>query len=241
MSRARKRKKPARRKSLIGRLILILLLAGVIFQLWFAGNVFIYRYTQPTQTSFMKARYEQQVAERPNFEIWHEWVDYGSISINLKRAVVAAEDTKFVNHNGFDWEGIKFALEKNMDKGKLVAGGSTISQQLAKNLFLSNDRTLLRKGQETVITVMLESLLTKRRILELYLNYAEWGDGLFGAQAASWHYFDKPASALSEWEAARLASMLPRPVHYDKNGVNGTLRSKTGVIQQRMRQVWVPS
>lgn len=238
---ASKRKKSSNNKGIIWKLILLTILAFTGLQLWFAGHVLAYRFITPGQTSFMETRLQQRQAEHADAEIWHEWVEYDSISLNLKRAVVAAEDAKFVNHTGFDWDGIKNAMERNLNKGKLVAGGSTISQQLAKNLFLSSDRSLLRKAQETAITLMLEGILSKRRILELYLNYAEWGDGIFGAQAAAWHYFNKPAAALSEWEAARMASMLPRPVHYDKHGANGTLKAKTHVIQKRLRHVWVPS
>lgn len=238
---AKATKKTSNNKGIIWKLLLLVVLAFVGLQLWFAGHLLAYRYTEPEQTSFMKIRLDQRQKANPNAEIWHEWVDYDAITINVKRAVVAAEDSTFVNHYGFDWNGIKNAVEKNLDKGKLVAGGSTISQQLAKNLFLSGERSLIRKAQEAGITLMMESLLTKRRILELYLNYAEWGDGVFGVQAAAWHYFDKPAAALSEWEAARLASMLPRPVHYDQNGANGTLKAKTNVIRKRMQHVWVPS
>ena len=110
---------------------------------------------------------------------------YERISANLKRAMVAAEDAKFVDHEGFDWDGIQLALEKNQKKGRVVAGGSTITQQLAKNLFLSPSRSYLRKAEEAVITVMLEALLPKRRILEIYLNVIEWGSGVFGAEAAA--------------------------------------------------------
>lgn len=235
------RKKVSNNKGIVWRLLLLVIFAFIGLQLWFAGHVFAFRYTHPDQTSFMKARLQEKLNKKPDAEIWHEWVDYDSISIHVKRAVVAAEDSKFVEHYGFDVDGIKYAMEKNLDKGKLVAGGSTITQQLAKNLFLSGERSLLRKAQEAVITLMLESMMNKRRILELYLNYAEWGDGVFGIQAAAWHYFDRPAAALSPWQAARLASMLPRPVYYDRNGATGGLKAKTNIIQKRMQLVWIPS
>lgn len=240
MAKSRKKKR-LKKSSIFWRLILVILLAFTCIQLWFAGHVLAYRFINPGQTAFMEIRHAEHREKNAKAELWHEWVDYDEISLHVKRAVVAAEDSKFVKHNGFDWEGIKYAVEKNIDKGKVVAGGSTISQQLAKNLFLSGDKSLVRKAQEAAITVMLENMLSKRRILELYLNYAEWGDGIFGIQAAAWHYFKKPAAALSQWEAARLASMLPNPVFHDRNPNNRQLSAKTGVIQKRMQHVWVPS
>ena len=131
--------------------------------------------------------------------------------------IIAAEDMKFVDHEGFDWEGIQRAMEKNQKKGKAVAGGSTITQQLAKNLFLSGSRSYIRKGEEAIITLMLEAVLDKRRILELYLNVAEWGNGVFGAEAAARHYYGASAASLGPEQAARLAAMLPRPQFYDRN------------------------
>ncbi len=240
MAKSRK-KKNSNNKSIIWKLFLLLIVAFAGLQLWYTAHVLTYRFTEPAATSFMQIRLAEKQKKHSDAEIWHEWVEYESISLHLKRAVIAAEDSKFVNHYGFDWDGIKYAVEKNIDKGKLVAGGSTITQQLAKNLFLSGERSLIRKAQESAITLMLEGMLSKRRILELYLNFAEWGDGIFGIQAASWHYYNKPAAALSEWEAARLASMLPRPVHYDRNGANTNLKAKTNVIQKRMQHVWVPA
>lgn len=241
---AKSRKKPRRQfklTRLLWRLFFLVVLVFVGIQLWFASHVVAYRFIKPGQTAFMDIRLTERQAKNPKAELWHEWVDYGNISLHVKRAVVAAEDSKFVNHRGFDWDGIKYAMEKNLDKGKLVAGGSTISQQLAKNLFLSGDKSVVRKGQEAAITLMLEGLLSKRRILELYLNVAEWGDGVFGIQAAAWHYYNKPAAALSAREAARLASMLPNPVYHDRNPNNRQLSSKASVIEKRMLHVWVPS
>ena len=154
--------------------------------------------------------------------------------------MVAAEDSKFLDHEGFDWEGIQKAYEKNLKKGKIVAGGSTISQQLAKNLFLSTRRTPWRKAQEAVITLMLEKILSKRRILEIYLNVIEWGNGVFGAEAAARHYYKTSASKLSAAQSARLAAMIPNPRFYDAHQYTRYLNRRTAIIQARMYMVSVP-
>ncbi|MCX7171738.1 MAG: monofunctional biosynthetic peptidoglycan transglycosylase, partial [Proteobacteria bacterium] len=151
-----------------------------------------------------------------------------------------AEDDKFVDHEGFDWEGMQKALEKNRKKGKVVAGGSTISQQLAKNLFLTPSKTPWRKAQEAVITLMLEALWDKRRILEVYLNSVEWGDGIFGAEAAAHRYFNVAAAQLSAEQAARLAVMLPAPRRYEKNPYSTFVNERTAIILGRMQYAEVP-
>lgn len=178
--------------------------------------------------------------KNPDAELEYKWVDYKRISNNLKRAVIAAEDSTFTAHEGFDWKGIQKAYEKNLKKRKIVAGGSTISQQLAKNLFLSTKRTPWRKLEEAIITLMLEKMLTKRRILELYLNMIEWGDGVFGAEAAARHYFKTSAAGLSGWQAARLAAMVPNPRYYDSHRSARGLARRTGIIQARMHMVVIP-
>ncbi|HEX5337128.1 MAG TPA: monofunctional biosynthetic peptidoglycan transglycosylase, partial [Gallionella sp.] len=150
------------------------------------------------------------------------------------------EDAKFVDHEGFDWEGIQKAYEKNMKKGKIVAGGSTISQQLAKNLFLSTKRTPWRKGEEVIITLMLEAVMDKRRIFEIYLNVIEWGNGVFGAEAAARHYYNTSAAGLSAGQAAKLAAMVPNPRYYDKHREAGGLQRKTGIILARMNYAEIP-
>jgi monofunctional biosynthetic peptidoglycan transglycosylase len=158
----------------------------LLWQGWYLGWVLWWKWVNPGTTSFQSQRLDEARQRRiPKAELKHQWVPYEKISIHLKRAVIAAEDDKFVDHEGFDWEGIQKALEKNQKKGKVVAGGSTISQQLAKNLLLSPTKTFLRKGEEAIITVWIELLWDKRRILEVYLNVVEWGDGVFGAEAAS--------------------------------------------------------
>ncbi|MCC6608494.1 MAG: monofunctional biosynthetic peptidoglycan transglycosylase [Burkholderiales bacterium] len=217
-----------------------LLLAFVIVQTWYVLHIAYWTQFNPRRTSIMEARLEDLRARNPKADVRHQWVDYDRISINLKRAVIAAEDAKFIDHEGFDWEGIQRALEKNQRRGKIVAGGSTISQQLAKNLFLSGERSLLRKGQEALITVMLEAIMGKRRILEIYLNVAEWGDGVFGAEAAARHYFGTSAQALTPWQAARLAAMLPRPRYYDRNRGSAYLDRYSERILARMPSAQVP-
>jgi monofunctional biosynthetic peptidoglycan transglycosylase len=217
-----------------------LLLAIVLVQAWFLGWVLYLNAYNPASTSFMDRRLDELRAKQPNAVLKHQWTGYDRISANLKRAVIAAEDAKFIDHECFDWEGIQRALEKNQKRGKPVAGGSTISQQLAKNLFLSGDRSLLRKGQEAVITLMLEQVMSKRRILELYLNVAEWGEGVFGAEAAARHYFGTTAASLSPAQAARLAAMLPRPRFYDRNRGSHYLASYAERIVARMPSAQVP-
>ena len=170
----------------------------------------------------------------------HQWVPYNRISNNLKRAVIASEDDSFVDHEGVDWEAMQKAYEKNQKKGKVVSGGSTITQQLAKNLFLSGERSYLRKGQELIITYMLELCMSKERILEIYLNSVEWGVGVFGAEAASQHYYHVSASALSVAQAARLAVMLPKPRYFDKNQGSGYLQRRTEIIVKRMNSAELP-
>lgn len=194
----------------------------------------------PASTSFMDARLDALRAKDANARLKHDWVAYPRIAQSLKLAVIAAEDTSFVDHEGFDWKGIEKALEKNQKKGKVVAGGSTITQQLAKNLFLSGERSYVRKGQEALITWMIESQMDKDRILEIYLNVVEWGNGVFGAEAAARHYFGVSAAQLSREQAARLAAMLPRPQFYDRNRDSPYLAKRIPVILARMKQVEAP-
>jgi monofunctional biosynthetic peptidoglycan transglycosylase len=222
------------------RLALLAGAAVALLQLWYLGWVVAYRWIDPGETAFMsreRARIEKQ---RPGGGLKHLWVDYGAISPNLKRAVIAAEDARFIEHEGVDWEAIQKALEDNRRRGRPARGGSTISQQLAKNLFLSSERSYLRKGQELVITYMIEALWDKRRILEIYLNVAEWGDGVFGAEAAARHYFRTSASRLGAEESARLAVMLPRPKFYDRNRGSEYLARRTATILRYMGDASIP-
>jgi len=217
-----------------------LVAAVVIVQGWFFVHVWWWSAHNPSSTAFMEARLATLQQKNPNASLKRQWVGYDKVSPNLRRAVIAAEDAKFVGHEGFDWEGIQKALEKNEKRGKVVAGGSTISQQLAKNLFLSGSRSWLRKGQEAVITWMLETVMSKRRILELYLNVAEWGEGVFGAEAAARHYFGVPAAQLSARQSAWLAAILPAPQRYDRNRGSAWIARKSEIILARMPAAQTP-
>ena len=194
----------------------------------------------PTTTAFMGARLEIMRAKDANAKLKYQWVPYDKISSRLKRAIIVAEDARFVDHEGFDWEGIQKAIDKNQRRGKIVAGGSTISQQLAKNLFLSGQRSALRKGEEALITLMMEAVLSKERIFEIYLNIIEWGDGVFGAEAAARHYYGVSAAQLSAEQAAKLAAMVPRPRFYDRNRNAPYLLKKSQLILDSMPQAQLP-
>ncbi|MBS0327365.1 MAG: monofunctional biosynthetic peptidoglycan transglycosylase [Proteobacteria bacterium] len=218
----------------------VILAAIIALHAYYAVMIWWWRVHPPRETAFMAERLAVLRVRDPHAAIRYRFVPYARISVELKRAMVAAEDAKFVEHEGFDWNGIALALEKNEKRGRIVAGGSTISQQLARNLFLSGSRTWLRKGEEAVITVMLETILDKRRILELYLNVIEWGSGIFGAEAASEHYFHVPAARIDAAEAARLAAMAPNPRYYERHPNAPGLRRKIGIILARMPSADLP-
>jgi monofunctional glycosyltransferase len=224
----------------IGRVSLFVLGLVLLYHLLIFGQVLWWTWFNPSSTAFMSQRLEVLQEKNPVAKLRHRWVDYDKISLNLKRALVAAEDANFMEHEGFDWDAIQRAYEKNLKKGKIVAGGSTISQQLAKNLFLSERRSPWRKGEEAIITVMIEAVMSKRRIFEIYLNIIEWGDGVFGAEAAARHYYKKSAASLDAWEAARLAAMVPKPRYYDHNRDTPWLTRKTNLILDRMPAAQVP-
>ncbi|QLI83140.1 monofunctional biosynthetic peptidoglycan transglycosylase [Chitinibacter fontanus] len=224
----------------IGRGLGLLLALFVAWNLWMMLHIVAWRWVNPSDTAFMRVQLERLQAEDLAAQLKFEWVDYDKISPNLKRALVASEDAKFLDHEGFDWEGMQTAWEKNIKKGRIVAGGSTISQQLAKNLFLSGNRNPLRKVEEAILTVMIEALWDKRRIFEVYLNVIEWGDGVFGAQAAAQHYYRTNANRLGVGQAAKLASMVTNPRYYDKNRSDRRLLRKTAIIQRRMGYADIP-
>jgi len=217
-----------------------LVAACLVYQGYMLAKLVWWREHDPSMTAFMDARLAKIRETRPDARLGFVWVPYARISDNLKRAVLTAEDDKFVDHDGFDWDGIQKALEKNEKRGKVVAGGSTISQQLAKNLFLSGERSLMRKGQEALITMMMEGVMDKQRILEIYLNVIEWGDGIFGAEAAARHYFGVSAARLSARQAATLAAMVPRPRFYDRNRNAPYLQKRTDSILLRMHMAQLP-
>jgi monofunctional glycosyltransferase len=224
----------------IKRILIVLVLFACAYQIWIFLHIWWWVDHNPSSSAFMKERLNVIKEEQPDAELKYQWVAYAKISNQLKRAVIASEDAKFLDHEGFDWEGIEKAYEKNLKKGRIVAGGSTISQQLAKNLFLSSQRTPWRKGQEAIITLMLEKMMSKRRILEIYLNVIEWGNGVFGAEAAARHYFRTSAANLGASQAAKLAAMIPNPRFYDAHRNTRYLNRHAATIQARMRFVEVP-
>jgi monofunctional biosynthetic peptidoglycan transglycosylase len=222
------------------RLLLGCVALLLLYQFWLFGWVLWWNWVNPDTTRFMDIRLGELRIKEPQAQLQKQWVGYERISMNLKRAVIAAEDAKFVDHEGFDWEGIQHAIERNQQKGRVVAGGSTISQQLAKNLFLTPAKTPWRKAEEAVITLMLESVWSKQRILEVYLNVIEWGNGVFGAEAAARHYYGVSASQLSPEQAARLAGIVPSPRFYDRNRNAPGLARKAAIILARMRSADLP-
>ncbi len=249
--------KPARP---VLRWLTLVAAAVLALELFFVARIALMVVIDPQSTTFERSEAWRIASEQGRLPWSQQWVGYAQISDHLKRAVIASEDDSFSDHDGVDWNALEKAWEKNAKaqaradkrsdaapaRGKpsvrapKVVGGSTITQQLAKNLLLSGERTLLRKGQELALTLMLETLLSKQRILEIYLNNVEWGTGVFGAEAAARHYFGKPASKLSAYEAARLAVMLPRPKYFEKLPNSAYLAERTGVIAARLDNAVLP-
>jgi monofunctional glycosyltransferase len=244
------------------RLVGLGLLAGLALQLFFVARIAVMAVVDPESTAFQRSEAYLVARNTGSLKWRQQWVPYSELPDNLKRAVIASEDASFAEHDGVDMEALEKAWDKNAKaeqraaqsasrlapakaaaapaKPVKIVGGSTITQQLAKNLFLSGERTLLRKGQELVLTLLLEALLGKERILEIYLNSVEWGEGIFGAEAAAQHYYRKPAARLSAYEAARLAVMLPRPKYFETRPGSGYLASRAGTIAARMGGVELP-
>jgi monofunctional biosynthetic peptidoglycan transglycosylase len=238
------------------RWIALLLLAFVALQLFFVGRIAAMAILDPESTTFQRSEAFRIASERHRLPWRQRWVPYGQISEHLKRAVIASEDSSFSEHEGVDWDALEKAWARNATaeeqaarRAQLVSsrarppkivGGSTITQQLAKNLLLSGERNLLRKGQELVLAMTLEHTLSKQRILEIYLNNVEWGEGVFGAEAAAQHYFRKNASRLTPYEAARLAVMLPQPKRFEKMPGSSYLAGRTSTIVARMRDAELP-
>ena len=214
--------------------------AWVATQAYYFAQIAVWSVVDPSSTAFMRADAWRLAQDRPDVAIAHQWVPYDRISRNLKRAIIASEDANFVNNNGYETDAILQAWERNKKRGKIVAGGSTISQQLARNLFLSRQKSYLRKGQELIITWMLETLLDKERIFEIYLNSVEWGNGVYGAQAAARYYYRCNASQLTAWQSARLAVMLPNPKYFDQHRSSPYLAQRAGVIARRMGAAELP-
>ena len=248
------------------RLMGLIVIAALTLQLYFVARIALMVVLNPESTAFERSEIYRISTTTGTLKWRQQWVSYHQISNHLKSAVIASEDSTFVEHDGVDIEALEKAWDKNakaeqrfqqtphrLNSGKQtsasvktpvktpkIVGGSTITQQLAKNLFLSGERTLLRKGQELVLTLLLERMLNKQRILEIYLNHVEWGEGVFGAEAAAQHYYRKSASKLSAYEAARLAVMLPRPKYFETRPTSGYLSSRASTIATRMAGVEIP-
>lgn len=243
----------------VARLAALLLLCGLSLQAAFALRIAAMRFVDPSSTAFQRSEAWRLLQRDGHLSGWRrQWMDLPRISTHLQRAVIASEDADFARHGGVDWESLEAAWERNQrtlarsqsDTSKRpvrvststtrLVGGSTISQQLAKNLFLSGERTMPRKAQEFVITMMLETLLPKRRLLEIYLNSVEWGEGVFGAEAAAQRHFRTTASRLSAPQAARLAVLLPAPKRYERQPRSTYLDGRTATIAARMGTVDLP-
>ena len=239
----------------IVRLLMLLLLCTFALQVMFLLRIALMTVVDPQSSTFQRSEAWRLLSEQQRILWSQQWVDGDALSMHLKRAVIASEDAGFVEHSGFEWDAIERAWDKNQRiqaraervgtprpgaRPPKVVGGSTITQQLAKNLLLSGERTVLRKGQELVLTAMLEILLSKQRILEIYLNHVEWGEGIFGAQAAARHYFRVDAARLSPLQAARLAVMLPAPKRFEKNPASPYVLGRAATIVARMGDVVLP-
>lgn len=216
------------------RIFWALMMLAVAFYIAVAGLLLVWK-TQPINNSMF------MVAHRlGGGDVTQTWVEYDNIAKSAKQAAIVSEDSRFVSHHGFDMDGIEAAMKKNESTGTVAAGGSTITQQLAKNLFLTSHRSYVRKGLEASITVMIEGMWDKKRILTAYLNVAEFGNGIYGIEEAAKYYFNKPASKLNRDESALLISMLTNPKYYEKNMSNKRLRNKQRIIMRRMHQAVLP-
>ena len=227
-------------KRLLFWLVAVPALLVLCLQLYYFAQIWWWVDHNPSSTSFMRHQLSLLKESNPDARLQFQWTDYERISSKLKRAIIASEDANFSDHEGVDWEALQKAYERNSKKGKVVAGGSTITQQLAKNLFLSGERSYLRKAQEVVIAYMLEYWMEKERIFEIYLNVVEWGNGVFGCEAAARHYYGVSASGLSAAQAARLAVMLPNPRYYDSHRQSTYLNRRTALILRRMGAAELP-
>jgi monofunctional biosynthetic peptidoglycan transglycosylase len=221
-------------------LILVPLAVVLLIQAYFFLQIWWWVDHNPGSTSFMRQQLSALQEKKPGAKLQQNWVPYNRISNQLKRAIIASEDSHFSEHEGVDWDALQKAYEKNNKKGRVVSGGSTITQQLAKNLFLSGQRSYLRKGQEIIITYMIELLMDKERIFEIYLNVVEWGVGVFGADAAAHHYYGVSAANLGASQAARMAVMLPNPRFFDAHRASPYLAQRTGLILRRMGSAELP-
>lgn len=240
---------PRRGLAKLLRLLALLLLVILALQLYFVARIGLMAVVDPQSTTFQRSEMRRILGEQGRLAWSQTWQPMSRISANLPRAVIASEDGGFTEHHGIEWDAVEQAWNRNQraearatrrGRAPKVVGGSTISQQLAKNLFLSGERRIARKAQEAVITLALEALLPKSRILEIYLNHVEWGEGVFGAQAAARHYFRVDAAQLGRAQAARLAVMLPAPKRFEKLPTSAYLAGRSSAIQARMGDVELP-
>ena len=237
------------------RWVLLLAIAVAGLQMYFVGRIVLMMVTDPQSSAFERSEAWRLLHQPDKAFVWQQqWVVYEEISDNLKRAVIASEDGDFIYHDGVEWEAIERAWKKNSiaeqraskrnprskSNAPKIVGGSTITQQLAKNIFLSGERNLMRKAQEFVLSIALELILPKERILEIYLNSVEWGEGVFGAEAAAQRYFGKSASRLTAYEAARLAVILPRPKFFEKVPQSAYVSGRAQTIMARMGDAELP-
>lgn len=215
-----------------------MLVVGVVLliQIWIFASLWWWKDHPVESTMFMRIHYFSE----PDSKIQHQWKDSDDISKDFQRAVITAEDGRFTQHRGFDWTGMQEALKRNVQSGTVVAGGSTISQQLTKNLFLYNKRSYLRKVQEGIATWMMERMWSKHRILEVYVNSVELGKGIYGIEAASQHYFGKSAKKLSREQAIKLAAILPNPKYYQHHMSDGRVKSRQRMIKRYISHVTLP-
>ncbi len=224
------------------KILLFFLFLFLLYQAWILCQVMYWNFYNPSISAFMQYRLDEPKKNNPSnkVKLQYKWISYDLIPSHLKRAVIAAEDSQFMSHNGFDFKAIQIAFKKNIKEKRIVAGGSTISQQLAKNLFLSTEKTIWRKIEEAIITLMIEGVMSKRRILEIYLNIIEWGNNVFGIKAAAFHYYAIPISSLSVKQSSHLAAMIPNPRYYDNNRNTPLLLKKANVIQHRLDTARIP-
>lgn len=218
----------------IKRLLLALMVLVVAFHVLVAGLLLIWK-TQPINNSMFMLTHRITGGD-----VSQTWVEYDAIAKSAKQAAIVSEDSTFSQHSGFDMKGIKAAQKKNEATGKMSAGGSTITQQLAKNLFLTSHRSYTRKAEEAVLTIMIETLWDKQRILTAYLNVAEFGNGIYGVEAAAQYYFDKSAANLNRDQSALLIAMLTNPKYYESHQSDKRLRNKQRIIKKRMKNAVLP-
>jgi len=246
--RRRKRKKSSFKK--ICWILVVFIISGISAYLYFSfPDIESLKRHNPRKTAFMEYREREWKRQGKKYKVQQRWVPISQVSPYLIKAVLIAEDDKFWSHEGFDYEAMQKAIEKDIKAKKFKLGGSTISQQLAKNLYLSPSKNPVRKIKEAIVTWRMEKILSKKRILELYLNAAEWGDaGIFGIEAAARHYYGKSASSLTPEESARLASVLPNPRRYNplsgskyvvnRSNLIYSIMIKRGIVVPEYEEVW---